>query len=151
MKSVILVSYFIFAFASCTINDNSELSSVLSRNANDSVLVYKNSKGTLITITNSLWYTTTTNSNSFGLVNLAITGSTNADRITVLTSGDGVLSEQNILLKTDKSFKSDTVVISFSHFSGTLPTTVFEKSTVIRAYKGSDTLSVILNSGKLKY
>jgi len=151
MRFEILVSCIILAFASCSTCNSTDLSVAFTRNENDSVRIYKDSKGTIITITNSLWFTTTTNSKSFGLVNLAITGSSNADRVTVLTSGDGVLSEQDILLETDKSFKPDTVGISFSHFSGAPPATEFERSTVIKAYKGSDTLTVTLKSGKLKY
>lgn len=151
MRFEILVSCSILAFASCSTVNSTDLSGSFTRNENDSARIYKDSKGTIITIINSLWFTTTTNSKSFGQVNMAITGSTNADRVTVLTSGDGVLSEQDILLETDKSFKPDTVGISFSHFSGQPPATVFERSTVIKAYKGSDTLTVTLNSGKLRY
>jgi hypothetical protein len=151
MRSEILVICFFLVFASCTTSNGTDLSTGFTRNANDSAMVYRDSKGTIITITNSLWFTTTTNSKSFGQVNLSITGSTNADKVSVLTSGDGVIGEQNILLDSKKSFKTDTVVISFSHFSGTPPTTGFERSTVIKAYKGSDTLTVTLNSGKLRY
>lgn len=151
MRSEILVICFFLVFASCSTSNGTDLSSGVTRDANDSTRVYSDSKGTNITITHSLWFTTTTDSKSFGQVNLAITGSTNADKVSVLTSGDGVIGEQNILLNSDKSFKPDTVVISFSHFSGTPPTTGFGRSTVIKACKGSDTLTVALNSGKLKY
>jgi hypothetical protein len=151
MRSEILVVFSILAFASCSTVNSTDLSAAFTRNENDSVRIYKDSKGTIITITNSMWFTTTTDSKSFGQVNLAITGSTNADRVTVLTIGDGVLSEQEILLETDKSFKPDTIGISFSHFSEAPPTTEFERTTFIKGYKGSDTLTVTLNSGKLKY
>ena len=151
MRSEIFVSCIILAFVSCSIGNGTDLSGGFTRNENDSVRIYRDSKGTIITITNSLWFTTTTNSKSFGQVNLAITGSTNADKVSVLTFGDGLMGEQYILLNADMSFKPDTFGISFSHFSGQPPATGFERSTVIMAYKGSDTLTVTLNSGKLKY
>lgn len=150
MKSLLLSGCLILAFVSCTNNDNN-LSTVLTRNTMDSTQVFADSRGTSLTITNSTWFTTTTDSKSFGQINLAISGSTNADRVTVLTRGDGLIGEQNILLNTDKSFKKDTVTISFAHFSGTVPTTDMETSTVIKAYRGLDTLSITLQSGKLKY
>jgi hypothetical protein len=131
--------------------DNNDLSTNFTRSANDSTRIYTDSKGTSLNIINSVWFTTTTNSNSFGQVNLAISGSTNADKVTVMTYGDGVLYEENIQLDLSKGFTNDTTGISFTHFSGTPPTTGFEMSTIIKAYKGSDTLKVTLNSGKLKY
>ena len=80
-----------------------------------------------------------------------MTGSTNADKVTVRNYGDGLISDQNIALDSHKGFSNDTVVITFSHFSGVAPSEEFERSTIIRAYKGSDTLTVKMNSGKLRY
>ena len=150
MRSILLSSCLILAFVSCTNNDNN-LSIDHSRNAVDSTQVFADSRGTSLTITNSCWFTTTTNSKSFGQINLAISGSTNADRVSVIMHGDGVMSEQNIPLNTSKVFTNDTTVISFTHFSGVVPTTDMETSTVIRAYRGLDTLSITLQSGKLRY
>ena len=151
MRCEILVICFMLAFVSCSTKDVTDLSTDFTRNANDSTRVYTDAKGTTLSITNSVWFTTTSNTNSFGQVNLAVTGSTNADKVTVMTYGDGVPGEKNILLDTSKGFKNDSTVISFTHFSGTLPVTEIERSTVIKAYKGSDTLTVTLNSGKLNY
>jgi hypothetical protein len=55
------------------------------------------------------------------------------------------------MLDSNKSFNRDTVTISFTHFSGVPPGGEFERNTIIKAYKGTDTLAVNLNSGKLKY
>ena len=150
MKCTVLLLGFVLALVSCSNKEDHELTTDY-WNKNDSIRVVTASDGTFLKITKSTWFTTTTNSNSFGQVNLAITGSTNADRVTVLTSGDGVIDEQNILLDTEKNFKQDTIGISFTHFTGTPPTTEFERSTVVKAYKGADTLTIKLNSGKLRY
>ena len=150
MKCTVLLLGFVFALASCSNKEDHE-QYIDYWNSNDSTRVYTSSEGTFLKITKSTWFTTTTNSNSFGQVNLGITGSTNADRVTVLTSGDGLINEQNILLDTQKNYKQDTIGISFTHFTGTPPTTEFERSTVVKAYKGADTLTVTLNSGKLRY
>ena len=150
MKCTVLLLVFVLALVSCSNKEDHELTTDY-WNKNDSIRVVTGSDGTFLKITKSTWFTTTTNSNSFGQVNLGITGSTNADRVTVLTSGDGVIDEQNILLDTQKNFKQDSIGISFTHFSGTPPTTLFERSTVVKAYKGADTLTVKLNSGKLRY
>ena len=150
MKYPVLLLGFVLALFSCSNKEDHEQYTDY-WNSNDSIRVVTASDGTFLKITKSTWYTTTTNSNSFGQVNLGITGSTNADRVTVLTSGDGVIDEQNILLDTEKNFKQDTIGISFTHFTGTPPTTLFERSTVVKAYKGADTLTITLNSGKLRY
>ena len=150
MKCSVLLLGFVLALISCSTKEDHELYTDY-WNPTDSTRVVTNSNGTFLKITKSTWFTTTTNSTSFGQVNLAITGSTNAYRVTVLNSGDGLINEQNILLDTQKNFKQDTIAISFTHFTGTPPTTQFERSTVVKAYKGADTLTITLNSGKLRY
>jgi hypothetical protein len=102
---------------------------------------------TILNLTNSQWYLTRTN-NGGGLVNLKIEGSTNSDKVTIRTFGDGVVSDRTVGLDSKKNFKED-VVISFTATS--VPSGEFEVSTKVMAYKGSDTLVVPLNSGKLKY
>ena len=149
MKCSVLLLGFVLALVSCSTKEDHELYTDY-WNPTDSTRVVTNSDGTFLKITKSTWFTTT-NSNSFGQVNLAITGSTNADRVTIQTCGDGLINEQNILLDTQKNFKQDTVAISFTHFTGTPPTTLFERSTVVKAYKGADTLTIKQNSGKLRY
>jgi hypothetical protein len=105
-----------------------------------------NSPATL-SITNSQWYLTKTNYGG-GMVNLKIAGSTNSDKVTVRTYGDGVVSDENVELDSNKNFNKD-VVISFTATS--VPIAEFEVTTKVMAYKGTDTLVVPLNSGKLKY
>lgn len=102
---------------------------------------------TTLNITNSQWYLTRTNYGG-GMVNLEIAGSTNSDKVTIRTSGDGVKSDENVELDSKKNFNKD-IVISFTATS--VPSGEFEVSTKVMAYKGSDTLVVPLNSGKLKY
>jgi hypothetical protein len=105
-----------------------------------------NSPATL-RITNTQWYLTRTNYGG-GMVNLKIEGSTNGEKVTIRTHGDGVNSDENVELDPRKNFNKD-VVISFTATS--VPSTEFEVSTKVMAYKGTDTLVVPLNSGKLKY
>jgi hypothetical protein len=105
-----------------------------------------NSPATL-SITYSQWYLTRTNYGG-GMVNLKIAGSTNSDKVTVRTYGDGLVSDENVELDSRKNFNKD-VVISFTATS--VPSGEFEVNTKVMAYKGIDTLVVPLNSGKLKY
>jgi hypothetical protein len=98
-------------------------------------------------ITNSQWYLTK-NIYGGGEVNLKILGSTNGDKVTIRTYGDGVVSDENAELDSKKNFNKD-IVISFTETS--VPSGEFEVSTKVMAYKGTDTLVVPLNSGKLKY
>ena len=126
MKRIIIL-FVIIAFASCSKKED-------------------NIPATL-NITNSQWYLTRTNYGG-GMVNLKIEGSTNGDKVTIRTHGDGVNSDLNVELDSEKNFYKD-VVISFTATS--VPTTEFEVSTKVMAYKGTDTLVVTLNSGILKY
>jgi hypothetical protein len=104
-------------------------------------------KATALDITNSQWYLTRNNYGG-GMVNLKLSGSTNSDKVTIRTFGDGVVSDENVELDSKKNFNKD-IVISFTATS--VPGGEFEASTKVMAYKGSDTLVVTLNSGKLKY
>jgi len=126
MKKIVFL-FIIIAFASCSKKED-------------------NSPATL-SITNTQWYLTRTNYGG-GMVNLNIAGSTNGNKVTVRTYGDGVISDENVKLDSRKNFNRD-VVISFTATS--VPSTEFEVSTKVIAYKGTDTLIVLLNSGKLKY
>ena len=113
----------IFAFTSCKKVDDATLS-----------------------ITTSQWYLTR-DIYGDGFVNLKVLGSTNGDKVMILTSGDGVLYWERVDLDSKKNFNTD-IGIGFFH---EVPTAEFEMSTRVMAIKGSDTLSVPLNSGKLKY
>jgi hypothetical protein len=107
----------------------------------------ENNSPATLSITNSQWYLTRTNYGG-GMVNLKIVGSTNGDKVTIRTYGDGVRSDENVELDSKKRFNKD-IVISFTATS--VPSGEFEVSTKIMAYKGTDTLTVPLNSGILKY
>ena len=109
--------------------------------------IVKNTDKITLNITNTLWYLTK-NSIGGGNVILRISGLTNGDRVTIETHGDGLKSNLNIELDSKKNFNKD-VVIAFTATS--LPSGEFELSTKVTAYKGTDTLVVPLNSGKLKY
>jgi hypothetical protein len=100
-----------------------------------------------LNITTSQWYLTRTNYGG-GMVHLNLAGSTNGNKVTVRTYGDGVINDENVALYSRKTFNKD-VVISFTATS--VPSGEFEVSTKVMAYKGTDTLVVPLNSGKLKY
>jgi hypothetical protein len=107
----------------------------------------ENNSPATLSITNSQWYLTRTNYGG-GMVNLKIVGSTNGDKVTIRTYGDGVRSDENVELDSKKRFNKN-IVISFTATS--VPSGEFEVSTKIMAYKGTDTLTVPLNSGILKY
>lgn len=142
MRIIILFLSFTLVFTSCERDDNA-----------DSIKVYTDSKGTSISLANSKWFTTKSGDsyNGFGNVNLSISGITNADKVTIETYGDGLRGNLELVLDSKKNFNTDTIMVSFTHFSGTLPNDAFERSSILKAIKGKDTLIVTLNSGKLKY
>ncbi len=95
------------------------------------------------------WYTTTEviGELTFGYVHLDLSGSTNGDRVTVITYGDGVIDELELDLDQDKKFSQD-IVIRFTHAADNTPQ---KYSTVLTAYKGSSTTSISLESEELTY
>jgi hypothetical protein len=101
-----------------------------------------------LNITNSQWYLTRNTLIPAGVVNLKIAGSTNGDKVTVRTYGDGVIFDENVELDSKKDFNADIVIL---FFATSVPSGEFEVNTEIMAYKGSDTLVVPINSGKLEY
>jgi hypothetical protein len=101
----------------------------------------------VLNITDTEWYLDR-NILGGGSVHLIIEGYANADKVTVRTSGDGVISDVNVEMDSEKYF-SKNVVISFTATG--VPEGEFEVSTVVKAYKGSNVLSVPLSSGKLQY
>lgn len=118
--------YFIFLFlvlASCKKNDDPD-----------------------IMVTRSEWYLERMNNG--GAVHLIIEGSTNADKITILTHGDGLASDKEIALDSKNQF-SDDVIISFSITA--VPTEEFTISTDLKIYKKTEMITLTLKSGKLKY
>ena len=144
MRAVIMVIYFCLFFVSCK-KEQSAISYTQQ--------TYTDSHGTSVNFTKCIWLTTIVRGNNDGFWNLAllISGSTNADRITIVTTGDGLLAEQNLVLDLNKNFVNDTIGIEFFHYSGAPPSGSFSASTVVKAYRGSDTLVVKLSSGIMDY
>ena len=95
------------------------------------------------------WYTTTEEIGNmvFGNVHLNLSGSTTGDKVTVITYGDGVIDELELDLDQDKKFSQD-IVIKFTHAADNVPR---KYSTVLTAYKGSNTTKVSLESEELTY
>jgi|WetSurMetagenome_2_1015567.scaffolds.fasta_scaffold410467_1 hypothetical protein len=99
-----------------------------------------------IILNRSDWYLQRMNNG--GSVHLLIEGTTTGDRLTIKTSGDGVVSDQEIELGENKQFSAD-VVISFTVSS--VPAQEFVQSTELKAYKKKNMTSLSLTSGKLQY
>ena len=95
------------------------------------------------------WYTTTEEIGEliFGYVHLNLSGSTTGDKVTVITYGDGVIDELELDLDQDKKFSQD-IVIKFTHAADNIPQ---KYSTVLTAYKGSNTTKISLESEELTY
>jgi len=95
------------------------------------------------------WYTTTEviGNLTFGDVHLNLSGSTTGDKVTVITYGDGIIDELELDLDQDKKFSKD-IVIKFTHAADNIPR---KYSTVLTAYKGSNTTKISLESEELTY
>jgi hypothetical protein len=95
------------------------------------------------------WYATTEKINNltFGYVHLSISGVTTGDKVTVVTYGDGVLSEQELDLDQENKFNQD-VIIKFTHTADNVPRIY---STVIIAYKRNSSTKINLESKELVY
>lgn len=143
-KSILTVSLLVFLFSCSKEDDNIVVSNPIS--IDNSIRNYSNDNGTTLQLTNSTWYTQKLN--NFGYVNLIISGSTNADKVIVMTIGDGLIGESDVLLDSNKKFISDTTGISFTNAPSV---DLFEQSTKLKAIKGEDTLVVTLNSGNITY
>jgi hypothetical protein len=123
MRTFICFTFLFLALASCNKNDDPT-----------------------ITVTKSEWYLERINSG--GAVHLIIEGSTTANKVTIKTYGDGLVSDRNIELDSRKHF-SDDVVISFSVTA--VPTEEFVLNTELKIYKKTNMIALTLTSGKLKY
>jgi hypothetical protein len=107
---------------------------------------YSDAKGTDITTDAVKWYLTTEGNG--GTVHIKFSGTTNADKITITTNGDGLSSDIPITITSSGQFTED-IPVSFS--AAARATAPFQESTVLKAYKERDILSVTLNSGNLQY
>lgn len=143
MKKSILTLGLVLLLFSCSKNDDDN---GFTKSSDSSIRNYSSEKGTTLQLTNSTWFTE--KEGEFGFVSLIISGSTNADKVTVLTIGDGLRMDESILLDANKKFANDTIGISFTHAASN---DAFEPSTQIKAIKGIDTLVVNVKGGLLKY
>ncbi|MFA6924864.1 MAG: hypothetical protein WC223_11505 [Bacteroidales bacterium] len=116
------------------------------QNYNNFIQHYSNAKGTCLSLTKQDWYLT--RNGSGGAVNIAISGSTNGERATIRTLGDGLISDVNINLDEHKNF-NQKFGIYFNESS--VPSGEFKANTIIFVYRNSDTLELDLVSGNLKF
>jgi len=102
-----------------------------------------------LTLSKVEWYTTTEKYNdlTFGFIHLKVSGLTEGDKVTVITYGDGVITEQELDLDLEKHFNQD-VIIKFTHMADNEPRI---HTTVITAYKGCRYIKVNLKSEELTY
>jgi len=103
----------------------------------------------ILNLNNIKWYTTTEaiNDLTFGYVHLNISGVTTGDKVTVVTYGDGIISEQELELDQENQFEED-LVIKFTHMADDIPRIY---STVITAYKGNISTKINLESEELVF
>lgn len=103
----------------------------------------------ILTLNKTDWYTTTEKINdlTFGYVHLSISGITTGDKVTVVTYGDGLISEQELDLDQENEFDQD-VIIKFTHMADNVPRSY---STVITAYKRNSSTKISLESEELVY
>ena len=103
----------------------------------------------ILNLSNIKWYTTTETINdlTFGYVHLNISGVTTGDKVTVVTYGDGIISEQELELDQENQFEED-LVIKFTHMADDIPRIY---STVITAYKGNISTKINLESEELVF
>jgi hypothetical protein len=103
-------------------------------------------------VTKTDWYTKTFPANelTFGYVYFVVQGTTNAERITVQTYGDGLIGDYPI--KIVNGIFNDTVQISFTHAVNSISSSfTFYSSTILKACLGSEILEMNFNSGVLQY
>ena len=102
------------------------------------------SKDLALVITTAQWSLAHAN-DGFGYILLEISGYTNGERVTVLTFGDGLISEDELQLDENKHF-NETVTIAFSHIGYTPPV---QMDTTVTAYRGHEKKEVKLESGNI--
>ena len=103
----------------------------------------------ILTLNHIKWYTTTETINNltFGYVHLSVSGATNGDKVTLVTYGDGVISEQELDLDQENQFSQD-IIIQFTHMADEIPRIY---STMITAYKNDSLTKIDLESEELVY
>lgn len=156
----ILITVFSALFICCTKNDPIEIVDP-TRNINDSIRHYGSIENIWLNLTYSEWFTKLDERidndgdyRGLGQVFLIISGSTNADSVTVIDYGYGLYHEEEIFLDDLKNFSMDTTNITKEPVSCDWlivnPELELERETKISAYKNKDTLVIPFKSGKLK-
>jgi hypothetical protein len=105
----------------------------------------KTSSNELILIISTAQWSLTHENTGFGFILLRINGYTNGEQVTVLTFGDGLISEHELQLDEDKHF-NETVTIAFSHMGYTPPV---QADTTVTAYRGQEKTEIKLESGNI--
>lgn len=102
-----------------------------------------------VALTHIEWHTTTETIDGFiyGFVHVSISGTTNGDKVTITTYGDGVILEKEIHLDQNNQFNEE-VTIAFTHMADDGPRIY---STTLTAYKGSRFNKIDLVSDGLTY
>lgn len=147
MKKSILILGLMLVLFSCTTSEDETIIVETAKKSDTTIRNYSSENGVNLQLTFSNWYTEKT-TNGFGIVHLTVSGSTNADKITVLTHGDGLLSGYNLILDSDQKFTNRDAAISFTHAASD---EAFSSTTEIKATRGNKSLIVVLNSGELQY
>lgn len=153
MKSYILIICFILLFISCSKKDDNNIDLINNtRILNDSLRFYGDSNSTWLIISKSIWYTElhetedTSGYRAWGEVFLVISGSSNANSVTVRNIGTGLYHEENVLLDKNGYFHDDTTSIC-SGFYSYPPFHDFQQATIIKTYGLTDTLIIEFISG----
>lgn len=135
-KKHLWIAAAVLVFSSCSKDDESGVKNKM----------YSDANGTFLNVsTQSQWSVVKTTSG--GSVHYNFIGTTNADKVTVTPNTTGVEEAQTVTLASDKSFSQDFTLSSFNgNQSGQV-----NQSITLNAYKGSDILTVNLNSGSLSY
>lgn len=113
----------------------------------------KDNKRIVLEISDCIWFANLTKPPDamVGYVNLAISGKTNAERLTVRTYGDGLWRDQALEIDKQGMF-NDTIGISFNFFSSPPDFSVgIDSKTVVKAFLESATMDTTLISGPLFY
>ena len=157
MKSYILIICFILLFIACSKKDDDFIDLVdNTRIVNDTLRFYGDSNTTWLIISKSIWFTElqekedTSGYRAWSEVFLVISGSTNANTLTVRNIGTGLFHEENVLLDENGCFYDDTTSIS-KGFCSYPPFQDFQQGTIIKAYGLIDTLTIEFISGQLEY
>lgn len=102
-----------------------------------------------VVLTHIEWYTTTETIGdfTFGFVRLSISGTTNGDKVTIITYGDGAILEEEIDLDQNNQFNEEMTIV-FTHMADDVPRIY---STTLTAYKGNRFNKIDLVSDGLTY